>query len=70
MPSASFTTLSLKPSTLRRLRSYKVGGKSYDEVLNEFMDEIPTRQFIEEHLRALKEEPRLPLDRARGTFKG
>ncbi len=69
MPSASFTTLSIKPTTLRRLRAYKMDGKSYDEVLNQFMDEWPTREFIEEHLRAVREEPRIPLDKARGKFK-
>ena len=60
MPSVSFTTLSLKPSTLRRLRSYKVAGMTYDDVLNDLMDEQPTAEFWKEHERRLREEDSIP----------
>lgn len=60
MPSAAFTSLSLKPSTLRRLRAYKVAGMSYDDVLNDLMDEQPTAAFWKEHERRLREEDRIP----------
>ena len=41
---------------MARLRSYKVGGATYDDVLNDFMDDRPPTGFIREHLRRLKEE--------------
>jgi hypothetical protein len=51
------TTVPVKPETLARLRAYKVGGSTYDDVLNDLMDERPPIGFIQEHLRRLKEEP-------------
>ncbi len=50
------TTIPVKPETLARLRSYKIGGATYDDVLNDLMDERPPEGFIREHLRRLKEE--------------
>ena len=50
----------VKAETLRRLRSYKVGGTTYDEVLNDLMDDTPPGAFIREHLRRLREEPDIP----------
>ncbi len=50
------TTIPVKRETLTRLRSYKVGGATYDDVLNDLMDERPPTGFIREHLRRLKEE--------------
>ena len=46
----------MKPETRARLRSYRVGGATYDDVLNELMDDRPPVGFIREHLRLLKEE--------------
>lgn len=69
MPSASFTTLSLKPKTLRRLRAYKVAGMTYDDVLNDLMDEQPTAEFWKEHERRLREEPDIPWDEAKKALK-
>ena len=37
------TTVSVRPPTLKRLRSYKVNGTTYDDVLNDLMDENPPR---------------------------
>jgi hypothetical protein len=54
------TTVPVKPETLRRLRLYKVGGTTYDEVLNDFMDDSPPDAFVREHLRRLHEEPDIP----------
>lgn len=53
-----FTSVPLKPNTLARLRGYKMGGSSYDEVLNELMDDHPPAAFLREHLRRLHEESR------------
>jgi hypothetical protein len=64
----AFTTVPVKPETLRRLRSYKVGGKTYDDVLNEFMDETPTAAFWKETERQMREEPRLTWDKAKRKF--
>ena len=50
------TTVPVKPETLARLRAYKVGGATYDDVLNYLMDDRPPEGFIREHLRRLKEE--------------
>lgn len=52
----STTTIPVKQQTLTRLRSYKVGGATYDDVLNELMDDRPPAGFVREHLRRLKEE--------------
>ncbi len=64
----TFTSVPVKPETLRRLRSYKVGGKTYDDVLNAFMDETPTAEFWKEMDRQMKEEPRLVWDKKKGKF--
>ncbi len=53
---ATTTTIPVKPETLARLRGYKIGGSTYDEVLNDLMDDHPPAGFIREHLRRLKEE--------------
>ena len=45
-----------EPFALRRLRSYKTGGATYDDGRNELRDEIPPDSFIREHLRRLREE--------------
>ena len=52
----STTTIPVKPETLARLRAYKLGGSTYDDVLNDLMDDRPPAGFIREHLRRLKEE--------------
>ncbi len=64
----TFTSVPVKPETLRRLRSYKVGGKTYDDVLNAFMDETPTEAFWKEMDRRMKERPRLTWDSKKGKF--
>jgi len=57
MPIAMATTKTpVKPETLARLRAYKLGGSTYDDVLNDLMDNRPPAGFIREHLRRLKEE--------------
>ena len=69
VPRTTFTTVPVKPETLRRLRSYKVGGKTYDDVLNEFMDETPTEAFWKEHARRMNEEPRVPWEDVKRRLK-
>ena len=59
----------VKAETLRRLRSYKVGGTTYDEVLNDLMDDNPPVAFIREHLRRLHEEPDIPWHQVRKRLR-
>ena len=63
------TTVPVKPETLRRLRSYKIGGTTYDEVLNDLMDDNPPVASIREHLRRLREEPDIPWDEVRKRLR-
>jgi len=63
------TTVPVKPETLRRLRSYKVGGTTYDEVLNDLMDDNPPGAFIREHLRRLRWEPDIPWSEVRKRLR-
>lgn len=53
-----YTTLPVRTDTLRRLKGYKVGGVSYDQLLNDLLDAHPPEEFFLEHLRRLKREPR------------
>jgi len=69
VPGPGFTSLSVRPKTLRRLRAYKVGGMTYDDVLNELMDGQPTEAFWKEHRRRLKEEEDLPWEDVRKKLK-
>ncbi len=55
-----YTTLPVRTETLRRLRGYKVGGVSYDQLLNDLLDAHPPEEFFLEHLRRLNREPRRP----------
>ena len=50
------TTIPVRPETLARLRSYKVCGATYDDALNDLMDDQRPAGFIREHLRRLREE--------------
>jgi len=55
----AYKTINLKPATYQRLVFYKHGNKSFDDVLNEFMDRISEDKFyeelLEEHNRRVKE---------------
>lgn len=63
-----FTSVPVKPETLKRLRQYKVAGKTYDDILNDFMDGTPTEEFWAEMQRQM-ETPRLKLDKKKGEFR-
>lgn len=41
------TTVTLPTSLVRRLRLYKIGGKTYAEVIEELMDSVPPASFLE-----------------------
>ena len=63
------TTVPVKAETLRRLRGYKTGGASFDEVLNDMMDEVPPASFVREHLRRLHEEEKVSWGSVRSRLK-
>jgi hypothetical protein len=66
---SQITTVPVKSDTLRRLRGYKAGGSSFDQVLNDLMDEVPPSAFIQEHLRRLHEEERVDWVRVKSRLK-
>ncbi len=51
------TTITIRSSTLRNLSLYKIGGRSYDEILRNLMEEVPPESF----LRWAKEELKRPV---------
>jgi hypothetical protein len=54
----SYRTIPVRPSTWRRLIDYKMGEATFDDVLNELMNNVPIEVFsekiIEEHYRRLR----------------
>ncbi len=60
-----YTTISLRKETLDRLRGYKVGGASYDDLINDLLAVHPPEEFFLEHLRRLRGEARRPWDEIR-----
>jgi predicted CopG family antitoxin len=40
------TTITVRSSTLKALSLYKIGKRSYDEVLRELMEEVPPTSFL------------------------
>ena len=58
-----------KPETLRRLRLYKIGGTTYDEVSNDLVDDGPPEMFVREHVRRLREEPDIPWSTVRKRLR-
>jgi len=52
------STLPVRTETSRWLRGYKVGGVSYNRLLNDLLDAHTPEGFFLEHLRRLNREPR------------
>lgn len=50
------TTVTLPTSVVRRLRLYKTGGRTYADVLEELMDVVPPRSFLEWAEKELEKE--------------
>jgi hypothetical protein len=42
-----YTTISLRPATVEQLQLYKTGGKTWDDVLEEFMDNFAPEEFLQ-----------------------
>jgi hypothetical protein len=47
MTSETPTTITLPSSLVRRLKLYKTGGRTYADVLEEFMDAVPPMEFLD-----------------------
>lgn len=50
-----FTTVPVKSWTLRALQAYRIGGKSYDQVIQDFMEANPPESFWKEIARRARE---------------
>jgi hypothetical protein len=61
---SKYTSLPVRPSTLRALQAYRVGGKSYDEIILDFIEANPPQSFWKEIERRAK-APELSLDEVR-----
>ncbi len=55
---SAYTTIPLRKETLDKLRGYKVGGASYDDLINDLLAVHPPEEFFLEHLRRLRGEER------------
>jgi hypothetical protein len=53
-----YRTVNLTPDNHQRLKAYKVGGRSFNDVIGDFMDMIDPMEmyqsFLEEHNRRLE----------------
>ena len=49
------TSISVHASTVRLLQHYKIGSKSYEEVILRFVELYPPKSFLEEMARRAKE---------------
>jgi hypothetical protein len=54
-----YHTVAMRRQTYERLKDYKMGGGTYDQVLNELMDALPleevSKEFLAEHRRRMKD---------------
>ncbi len=63
-----FTSVPVKPSTLNALQAYRVGGKSYDEIILDFIEANPPASFWREIERRSK-EPEISLAEVRRRLR-
>jgi hypothetical protein len=60
-----YTTIPVRKETLDRLKGYKVGGATYDDLINDLLEVHPPEEFFLEHLRRLRGEKRRAWDEIR-----
>jgi len=58
----SYRTIPVRPSTWKRLKDYRMGDATFDEVLNDLMDKVPLEVFSEKLIKEHNERLR--------TFEG
>jgi predicted CopG family antitoxin len=61
----SATTITVPVFVREALSKYKTRGKSYGDVILEFIEEYPTQEFLDEMDRRFREEPRISLSELR-----
>jgi len=61
----SATTITVPVFVRRALSRYKTRGKSYGDVILEFIEEYPTQEFLDEMDRRFRDEPRVSLSELR-----
>ena len=61
------TTITVPTSVARRLKLYKAGGRSYADVLQDLMDAVPPKDFLEWAERELS-RPAVRYSGARGKL--
>jgi predicted CopG family antitoxin len=61
----SATTITVPVYVREALSKYKTPGKSYGDVILEFIEEYPTQEFLDEMDRRFREEPRISLSELR-----
>jgi len=62
------TTITVPTSVARRLRLYKAGGRTYAEVLDDLMDAVPPKSFLEWAEKEL-ERPAVPYSELRRRLR-
>lgn len=65
--SERYTSVPVKASTLHALQAYRVGGKSYDDVIQDFIDANPPESFWRE-VELRSKEPELTLTEIRSRL--
>ncbi|MCI4362912.1 MAG: hypothetical protein L3K13_01210 [Thermoplasmata archaeon] len=56
------TTITVPEFVRRALKKYKTPGKTYGDVILEFIEEYPSAEFLAEMERRLREEKRYPME--------
>jgi hypothetical protein len=64
-----YYTVAMRRQTYERLKDYKMGGGTYDQVLNQLMDALPleevSEEVLKEHRRRLKSSRWVSLEEVR-----
>lgn len=50
MAKEPYHTIPVRRSTWERFKGYRMGGASYDEVLNDLMDQVPLEAYASRYL--------------------
>lgn len=58
MAKEPYHTIPVRRGTWERFRSYRMGGASYDDVLNDMMDQFPLEKYAAEYLSKQREKTR------------
>ena len=52
--SRKYHTVAMRPETYERLKAYRLGGSTYDTVLNELMDALPLEEVSEAEIKQIR----------------